>query len=859
MAPTRHSRARNPTALHLLSRFPLSRLAHALALHSLYLSLGMAAGMSAMQGAWADSVDEGVARRLDWVPLEELTEEQRKTVPTACCGAYIAPARTDPEADMDPEKASLLGSANMSELEQQSTVVLREDVRLTQGRRSISTDLFKLDKESSEAELRGNIMMREPGLLVRAESARMNIQSGDGRLDNAEFVLYETRIHGRADSLEKFGDNVIVLEGGSLTSCEPGDNTWSIEGSNITIHNDKRYGTAKHMRLEVLDVPVAYAPYFRFPVGPDRLTGFLFPSIGVGTDGITELSVPFYWNIAPNLDATLTPRYLDDHGYLFYSEVRHMSPHFDTEFSGSFLHNDRDGLSKRQRSQLEQGLISEDEVYLYRGEDRWQYNLFQEGGRNQRWHTEIDYTEVSDTDYIRDIDRGAVDLNREAYVRQKFLMSYVGRNWQLSAKAEELQLLTETQLPYRELPRINANGRYRFNDWVLELRNEFTHFSQNTHYELPTDNLIFGDRMRADYGFGWDKEFTAGFIKPRVGVKMLGYQLEEDSLVAGADAEPGFITPQGSLDMGLYFERDKTLFNKGFTQTLEPRVFYLYRDYENQDSLFGLTANNRYLNFDSSILPLTYQQLFRDSRFSGGDRLDDTNQITFGLTSRFIDNRDGVERLRLGIGQITYLEDRNISLTAQADELARNRETSSMIAGLVSGQIGDNLRFTNDITYDQYNDQLYALSSSVRYMDDKYRIVNFGYRFSRDRQSLSPINPIPVRGEDLSQLDISTLWPVANQWSVIARANYDFNYNAELDAFVGLEYDDCCYRVRLLARRWVDFDLTSNFLESLDRDDFDQGIFVEIQLKGIGSLSRRISTLLDKAIIGFTEREQALQ
>lgn len=805
------------------------------------------------------TVDTEQARKLDWIPLDEMTEEQRKKIPTACCGAYIAPERTDIEADMDPEKASLFGSADTSEAEKQTRVILKDNVRLTQGRRSISTDLFTLDKESSEAQLVGNIQMREQGLLVKAEKAKMNIQSGDGRLDNAEFVLYESRVHGQAQSLEKFGDKVIVLEGGSFTSCEPGDNTWEIEGSNITIHNDERYGTAKHMRLRVKDIPVAYAPYFRFPVGPDRLTGFLFPSLSLNSNGLEDLEVPFYWNIAPQMDATFSPRYLSDHGYLLSTEVRHMSTSFDTQIEGSFLANDRDGLSERLKKQLEDGEISEEEAYRYRGMDRWQYNITQMGGRNQRWSTEIDYTEVSDTDYIRDIDRGAVDLNREAYVRQKFLTSYSGNHWQLSAKAEELQLLTETQLPYRELPRVNANGQYRYGDWLLDLRNEFTRFSLNTNYDMPTGDLILGERLRTDYGIGWDKEFTAGYIKPRVGIKTLSYQLEAPNMLVSADDSPSFNAPQGSVDTGLYFERGKTIFGKDFTQTLEPRAFYLYRNYDDQDSLYGLTSGGKYVNFDTSNLPLTYQQLFRDSRFSGGDRLDDTNQVTLGLTSRFIDDRNGIERLRLGIGQITYFKDRQIYLQGTEDELARNKDTSSMIAALVAGQIGDYFRFTNDFTYDQYQDKLNSLSSSVRYMDDKYRIFNLGYRFSRDRQSLSPIHPVPTQGENLNQIDISTLWPVVNQWSVIARANYDFNYNAELDAFVGLEYDDCCYRVRLLARRWADFDLSSDFLETLKNDDYDQGIFVEVQLKGIGSLSKRISALLEKGMAGFSEREEVLK
>lgn len=817
-------------------------------------------GASALVHAEADSAAKKSSSQLDWVPLAEMTEEQKAQVPTACCGAYIAPPRDDDEAGLDPDKAKLFGSADHSEAQQQNKITLSDNVHLTQGRRSIRTDKFYLDKSTREAELTGNIQVREPGMLLRADKAYINIDSGNARLDNAQFVIYENRVHGRAKSLEKFGDRIISLDDGTFTSCEPGDNTWLVEGANITIHNDKHYGTAKHMRLKVKDVPIAYAPYFRFPVGPDRLTGFLFPSIGFDSDdGINEFSVPFYWNIAPNYDATITPRYLADHGYLLGTELRHLSPSFETTLIGSAINNDRDGVSDRLRRDLDED-SSVAEAYPYRGKDRWQFNLNQAGGRNQQWNTQIDYTDVSDIDYLRDIDRGAVDLNRQAYIRQMVSADYALSNWNLGAKVEEFRLLGETQLPYRELPRTYINGRYVLGDWLIKLNNEYTHFAVNRYFsdipdnQLELDNLITGERFRADYGLTWDKEYQAGFIKPSVGVKALGYELESPTLLATADESPSFIAPQGSVDMGLIFERDANFFDNGFTQTLEPRAFYLYRDYENQDDL---TATNNDVNFDTSDLILTYQQLYRDSRFSGGDRIDDTNQLTLGVTSRFIENDSGIERLRLGLGQIIYFEDRNIAL-AQTDDDSVNTQSTSKFAAQVSGQITDHLRIDNDLTYDHRNERVDAASTSLHYMDDQYRILNVGYRYARTPTTQSPSQPTQV-AEQLNQVDVTALWPISTQWTLIARSNYDFKYDVELDTFAGLEYNDCCYRVSILARQWVDFDLSSDFLANATRDDYDRGVFLEIQLKGIGSLSQRISKLLDKAMLGYSEREASLQ
>ena len=851
MAPTQ-----NHSKYYLRSKFLRSRLALCVAAQCAgILLLSAPLGWAGDSTSPANTDPNQQLRELDWVPLDELTPEQRALVPTACCGAYVAPPRNDLESEMDPEKANIFGTADYSESEKQTKFIMRDDVRLTQGRRSFRADTFTFDKTTREAELDGNIQVREPGLLLRADKAYVDTNTGNARLDNARFVLYETRVRGRAGNLQKFGDAVISLDQGTFTSCEPGDNTWSIQGSNITLHNDKHYGTAKHMRLHIKDIPVVYAPYFRFPVGPDRLTGFLFPSIGFDEDdGIGEFSAPFYWNIAPNYDATITPRYLSDHGYMLATELRHKSVFFDTELSGSVLNNDRSGDTGRDEEINQQ----------YLGKDRWQYSLTQIGGRNQPWATEIDYTDVSDTDYIRDVDGSAVDLNRQAYIRQRAAASYSSEHWQLGAKAEEFRLLTSSQLPYRELPRLHADGQYRINDWLIELDNEYTHFGMNRYFEEDPANALFkadlitGERLRTNYKVTWDKEFTAGYVKPGLGVKTLGYELEATNLRADVDSSQNYTAPQGSLDMGLYFERDKTLFGGAFTQTLEPRAFYLYRDYENQDALYGLTSAASYVNFDTSDLIFTYNQLFRDSRFSGGDRIDDTNHLALGLTSRFVESDTGIERLRLSIGQISYFEDREVSILNN-DAAYANTRTSSAVAGQVSALIGDHLRISSDVLYDHQQEQINTVSTSLNYMDEQYRILNLGYRYSRDPVSLSPLETAPSIGQNLNQIDITTLWPVSSQWALIARANYDFTYNAELDTFAGLEYTDCCYRVRLLARQWVDFDFSPDFMENLSNDDYDRGVFVEVQLRGFGNLSQRISNLLDKAMFGYGEREASLQ
>lgn len=795
------------------------------------------------------------AHPLDWVPMEELTEAQKQDIPHGCCGTYVKPERGDPDADLDPATASVRATANESETQRQTTVIMKGDVQLTQGYRSLTADQAIFDQSTRKAEITGNIEIREPGLLLRAESASMEIDTGNARLEDADFVLYESRIRGTAEKFEKFGDRIVIMEQGRFTSCEPDSNLWSIAGSEVKINQEKRYGTAKHMRLNIKDIPILYSPYLRFPVGKDRLTGFLFPSISFDREsGIEDFSAPFYWNIAPDYDMTLTPRYIDQHGASLETELRHMSSQFDTILSGNYNPDDKGDYSGRDQEKIDEGLRGD-----YTGEDRWLLQLQQLGGRGQRWSTEIDYTNISDIDYPRDFNSGSVDANRQPNIAKMAMADYRSEHWLFAAKAQEFRVLTrESQIPYRELPRINADGNYRINDWVVELNNEYANFDLNSYYDLSNDNIIIGERFRTDYSLTWDKNPAWGFIRPSAAVQSLSYKLDDAALIESADNSPSIVVPQGSLDMGLIFERDTSLFKQGFTQTLEPRVFYLYSDHADHSELYDLTANNRFINFDTSESTFTYGQLFRDSRFSGGDRIADANQVTLGVSSAFISSATGIERLRASIGQIYYLSDRKISVTTSPDDEALTRTTSE-IAGQLKGQVTDSIRLSSDVAYDHKNDYLISASAGINYLDDEYRIFNLSYRYTRNPQAINPSNPVPILQSTLDQVDASVIWPVSAQWSIIARGNYDFTYDLELDSFAGLEYNDCCYRIRLMARRWLNFDYNAAFLQTATADDYDEGLFVDIQLRGLGSISERVGKLLDKAVIGYAAREESLR
>lgn len=846
-------------------------------------------------------------QNLDWVEEAQLTPEQRQSMPPGCCGAYIEPERTDAEANLSPSQASLRATADKSELQRETTAVLQGDVRLTQGYRQIAMDKATLDKTTNIATLEGDIQLREPGLLLTATGATLNTETGEAQMSNTQYVMHATRVRGTAEQLQRRSDEVLVMTNGSFTQCEPDSEAWALRGSEIKIDPATQQGSGKHVRLNVGGVPVFYTPYLRFPAGNQRQSGFLFPSLGSSDDGGADASIPYYFNLAPNYDLILSPRYISDRGEMLETQFRHLSKLFYTDINAAFLSSDDGGDDEDKEKQLQElldaGQITQAEfdtqLKPFEGEDRWLINVNQRGGLSQRWSSSIDYTKVSDIDYFRDLDTASLDVNSTTHLKKFGSASYRSEHWQYSIALEEFQtIVLNVDDPYKQLPRVNVDGSYQWGDWQLELDNEIVRFDHRDdfHDENPSDPRILGERARIEYSLSWNKQWIWGFFKPNAMVKSIAYELDEDDLRDDADHNPSIVVPQGSLDAGLFFEREGNLFGSDYLQTFEPRLFYFYSDFESHEDLFNLTDSGRDIDFDTAELTFSYESLFRDTRFSGGDRIDDANQVSVGLTTRFISD-SGIERLRASLGQIFYFDNRRVTLTDSfsadeinnpdallndlktqlADEnlsisaaaakrfadLTELTEDQSELAAQLAGQLRDHWRYSLDVAWNDRSGKVSRGSAYLRYIDDKYRIVNLGYRYNRKDPRLIDSNEDLVISEDevieqtIDQGDISFIWPVFGGWSLIARGNHDFTNDRELETFAGLEYNDCCYRVRLLARRWLDNELI-NTIEDLDLE-YDKGVFFEFELKGLGGIGSKVSGVLEDSIVNYSRRAENLR
>ncbi|MGK2915846.1 MAG: LPS assembly protein LptD [Porticoccaceae bacterium] len=799
-----------------------------------------------------DEPQVSAARGLDWVDQAALTPQQRETLEPGCCGAYVEPARNYPDAALNPNQAPMRASATTTEAEG-NVATLTGDVQVSQGYRQVRGDKAVVDQNAHTAKLQGNVQFREPGLLLLGDNAIANIETKDVEVNDATYVFHQSRVRGTAKQVRRANDDIIYIDNATYTTCEPGNNTWRLAASSVKIDPATGMATARNVRVAVKGVPILYTPWLRFPVDNRRATGLLFPEIRVGSGNGVDYAQPIYLNLAPNYDATITPRYIQERGAMLAVEARHLSRQTETTVAGAYLASDNGGDNTNDTLDPVTGLRPRE------GDNRWLAAVDHKGVFDYIWSTRVDYTKVSDVDYFRDLGNSSLEVTSRTYLPQMAGISYGGLpNWQLYLRSQEYQTLLDGAIDqYQQLPRLDANGLYRFDnlDLILTLRNHYTRFD---HRDPTAVNGVIGDRLRTDWGLTWDKQWQWGYFRPTLKAKHLSYSLD-NPVTPGGDDGPSATVPVAIIDTGLYFERN-TSWLKGFSQTLEPRLYYLNSDFKEQ---------SEFPVFDTSELTFSYQQLFRDDRFAGGDRIGDGDQVTIGLTSRLLDD-DGVERLRGSIGQIRYLDDRFVSVDPtltknflenltdpglitnqltriRAEELLRNQ---SSVAAELAMRLSDLWRFQSDVLFDDAESRLDKSNLSLHYQHPDRTRFNVSYRYTRNSPLFFTNAPL---SQDLKQGDISAFYPLSATWSLVGRWNHDFTNGRELEVFGGFEYESCCWRTTLLARRWLD--RQNNLLLPQD-SNYNTGVFLQIQLKGLGGIGNQVSGILHDGIYGYEPRER---
>lgn len=808
--------------------FPSLRIAIRLAKPLLYsLTLGLLQGQSWAQDSNAGDCEAtpavkscGLGReQMDWVPWLLLPESQRDQRALHCNGGYLDPLAAQ-NTSIDPSTQPIYASSPASEMEG-DIVRMTGGAIATQGYRQLRADTAEFDQVTRRGSLHGNVELREPGLLLRGATGDVDIDSGRAQLTASTFLLHDEHLRGGADLLVRREDKVIVLNDASYSYCPPNSERWMLYGDEVELHLDEGEGIARNATIEFGGVPILYTPYLSFPLDDRRKSGFLWADVGTDSSGGLDIATPYYFNLAPNYDATLTPRWINERGLLTELELRYLSEQMGYwELGGAYIHGDNEY----------------EKDFPDQNGNRWLAAVQQHGLFAKRFRTTIDFTKTEDDDYLSDFDTTTLKLKETTHLAQRGEVNYLGDNWSADLRIEEYQTIARDVLlePYEKLPQLTVyrsalEQPFRPN---LVFLSDFTEFDHETR--------VTGQRLYNEGGATLPMTWVWGFLRPTAKYRQINYELDEPTFFdEEEDDSPDVGAPLFSLDGGLVFERTISPGQSTFLQTLEPRLYYLWADYEDQTGL---------PDFDTSELSFNYDQLFRDTRFSGHDRLDDANQLSVGLTTRIIDPDTGVERVKASIGQIYYFDDRRIDDELIGGELDdRNFQDKSEIAAQLDLRPWDSYEFRSSWVWNRDQDELEQTSISTAWQDDESRrIVNLGYNFRRYRG----INPFL---DDINQVDLSSYFPLNQHWSLLLRVLYDFKEDDRIDDMVGFEYNDCCWRIRIVHHRSLDQTNRSNDQELVERD---HATYVQFQLKGLGGTADNVSGLLEELIRGFTDSDK---
>jgi LPS-assembly protein len=781
---------------------------------------------------------------LDWIPREEMTQQQQLELVANCCGGFVDPTGREKNSEDDPANATMMFLTEQGLTQtSQDLITIDGNVVVSQGYRSVENDSnTSINREQNTVLMDGNVIFREPGILLQGDSAFIDSDDGMNRVTAAQYVLHDYGAHGQADAIVFNSESGLVsIENGEFSRCEPENKFWHFEAENIVLDQQQGRGYASAVSLRIKDVPVFYYPgTLPFPLGDERISGFLAPSTGSTRSGGFDFELPYYLNLAPNYDATVSPRLISDRGVMAGMELRYLSSWSMNTLNMSYLGGDK--LYDEATAELP----GSDSPPV---EDRWFIGYKHLGYLGRNWSSYVDYNAVSDEDYFYDLGSGGLNVTSRTHLNRQARLNFNSDYLRANLNVQRIQIIdpfvaaASLSRPYDRLPQLSfETGGYLGAGFRAGLTGEISSFDRSLKEELLSIDqinagaLVNGERLNLEPELSWSVEESGWFLRASAKFKHASYKLHNQATATIDNPDIG--VPVYTADTGLIFDRPMS---GGFTQTLEPRLFYLFSDFEDQSQI---------PLFDSSELNFSFSQLFRDDRFSGGDRSGDADQLTFAITSRILDAQRR-ERARFSLGQIRYFEDRLVSLSNPLQSWVPRYSpvnTSSALAGEIVYSLGDSWRLNVDAQWNEESEELDEGSFQLRYQGEEEQLFNFSYRFRNLVNS--PTFQLPA-GIDprIKQTDISGVWPINASWKLLARFNYDHSNSRNLETFAGVEYSNCCATIRLIGREWVDED--ELFLPNIEPD---RGIFVQFTLNGLGNLTGgSLSSLLSDGIRGFRE------
>ena len=756
-----------------------------------------------------------------------------------CRGVYVMPDYRLPA----PPQGRISSESDSASYGEDGETILSGEVVLRRDSAQLETPEVRVPGTRERAFAEGPMALRDQNLLVRGEAAELSLVSDAARIDAAHYVMHDRHLRGDARRLERLEDGRYRLSTASFTTCDPGDDLWRLVGGDVVLDRESGFGTARHARLEVGRVPVFYWPWVRFPIDDRRHTGFLWPSVGFSSDAL-DYAQPFYWNIAPNRDATITPRWITDRGLLLGGEYRYLLPSAAGQIEGAFLSRDDGGSSDDPNAASRR----------YEGEERWYLDYRHAGVLNPRSRYRLRYGAASDGRYFDDFGSDFAERSTSAMPRLAQI-DYRGDVWQLDARAQGFQKLDDPlrdrDKPFYRLPSLSADARWsQPGGFYQQWGSNYTYFWRDAdETRVREREAATGSRLHLTPAAGWRFEEPWGHLEPRLEWLATAYELDYGERDTDRDTSLTRQVPVASVDGGLVFERELDLGGRGYRQTLEPRANYAYVPARDQ---------SEFPDFDTSERAFSWNQLWSPHRFSGSDRVGDLNRLSLGLDSRLLEDEGGRERLALRLGQAYYLDDRTIDIEGDPavipdrerdfQDWYRATRSRSPLVARADWQITDRWRSGWEWLYDDHLERTERASVDLQYRSPAGHALNLGYR--RELQGFDPsVQPGDDEFRDFNreEADLSFAWRANHRVDLIGRFLYDNTNDRALEQLAGVQWNDCCYGLQLVWREWID----DNDTARIDDDFTDRGIFLRFVFKGLGGVGREADSYFEEAIPGY--------
>ena len=697
--------------------------------------------------------------------------------------------------------------------------VFTGNVDIAQGNSRLQADEVQLHQKQAEGQPEpirtvdalGNVHYDDNQVILKGPKGWSNLNTKDTNIWEGDYQMVGRQGRGKADLMKQRGENrYTILDNGSFTSCLPGSDTWSVVGSEVIHDREEQVAEIWNARFKLGPVPVFYSPYLQLPVGDKRRSGFLIPNAKYSTNNYFEFYLPYYWNIAPNMDATITPHYMHRRGGIMWeNEFRYLTQAGAGLMEFDYLNSDK---------------VYEDEHPKDDNSRRWLFYWQHSGVMDQVWRFNVDYTKVSDTSYFNDFDN-KYGSSTDGYATQKFSVGYAVQNFDATVSTKQFQVFdAQNSNSYSAQPQLDVN--YYQND-VGPFDTRI--YGQAVHFVNTNDNMPEATRVHLEPTINLPLSNNWGSINTEA--KLLATHYQQTNLDwynsnpqnTKLDDSANRVMPQFKVDGKMVFERDMQMLAPGYTQTLEPRAQYLYVPYRDQSHIY---------NYDSSLLQSDYSGLFRDRTYGGLDRIASANQVTTGVTSRVYDDA-AVERFNISVGQIYYFTE---SRTGDDNIKWENDDkTGSLVwAGDTYWRISDRWGLRSGIQYDTRLDSVATSSSSIEYRRDENRMLQLNYRYASSEYIQATLPSYYSTAEQykngISQVGAVASFPIADRWSIVGAYYFDTNVNKEADSMLGLQYNSCCYAIRFgYERKLNGWDNTQKHAI------YDNTIGFNIELRGLSS------------------------